>query len=245
MSSRKCSVCSSKTTSRWFRISEEITEDVRKCFNVKEIESQEDLCASCRRNFTRWREGPTTSSKYFVSVNSRGQPCINRSTVARKNRKTAILRSATPSHELSLLVSLPQDLFLFIAGFLSVSDVSRLRQTCRYANQICQFNILWKVLLRRDFPEQLSHLDETVLSSSFLSYKVLLNSERSWEGHHAAISDRVKELASKEIKLLEENQVAQHRFSNLKARLQSIQNDQDPRTPVTKLQEQVNQISSV
>jgi len=100
-------------------------------------------------------------------------------------------------------------------------------------------------LLRRDFPEQLSHLEETVLSSSFLSYKVLLNSERSGEGHHAAISDRVKELASKEIKLLEENQVAQHRFSNLKARLQSIQNDQDPRTPVTKLQEQVNQISSV
>ena len=54
MSSRKCYVCNSKTTSRWFRISEEITEDVRKCFNVKEIESQGNLCASCRRNLTRW-----------------------------------------------------------------------------------------------------------------------------------------------------------------------------------------------
>lgn len=137
-------------------------------------------------------------------------------------------------------MTLPEDLFLFIAGFLSVSDVSRLRQTCSYANQICQFNILWKLLLRRDFPEQLSDLDETVLSNSFLSYKVLFKSKRSWEGHHAAISDRAKELASKEIKLLEENQVAQHRLSNLKARLQSLQNDQDPRTPVTKLQEQVN-----
>ena len=76
---------------------------------------------------------------------------------------------------------------------------------------------------RRNFSEQLCHLDETVLSNSFLSYKVLFNSKRTWEGHHAAISDRVKELASKEIKLLEENQVAQHRFSNLNARLQSFQ----------------------
>ena len=240
MSSRKCYVCNSKTTSRWFRISEEITKDVRKCFNVKEIESKGDLCASCRRNFTRWREGPTNASKYFASVNSRGQPCINRSTVVRKNRKTAILRGTSPSQEFLLLVTLPEELFLLIAGFLSVSDVSRLRQTCRYANQICQFNILWKVLLRRDFSEQLCHLDETVLSNSFLCYKVLFNSKSTWEGHYAAISDRVKELASKEIKLLAENQVAQHRFGNLNARLQSLQNDQDPRTPVTKLQEQVN-----
>ena len=142
MSSRKCTVCNSKTTLSWFRISEEVIKDVCKCFNVKEIESQEDLCASCRCNLTRWHEGPTNTSKYFVSVSSRGQPCINRSTVARKNRKTAILRSATPSNELSLLVSLPEDLFLFIAEFLSMVDVSRLRQTCRYANQICQFNIL-------------------------------------------------------------------------------------------------------
>ena len=240
MSSRKCYVCNSKTTSRWFRISTEITEDVRKCFNVKEIESEEVLCASCRRNLTRWREGATNASKYFVSVNSRGQPCINRSTVARKNRQTAILRSTSHSHELSPLVALPQELFLFIAGFLSVSDVSRLRQTCRYANKICQFNILWKLLLRRDFSEQLSQLDETVLSNSCLSYKVLFNSKRSWEDHHAAMSESVKELAAREIKILEENQVAQHLFSNLKARLQSLQNDQDPRTPVTKLQEQVN-----
>ena len=84
MSSRKCYVCKSKTTSRWFRISEEIIEDVRKCFNMKEIESQGNLCASCRRNLTQWRKGPTNACKYFTSVNSRGQPCINRSTVARK-----------------------------------------------------------------------------------------------------------------------------------------------------------------
>ena len=126
MSSRKCYVCNSKTTACWLRISEEIVEDVRKCFNVKEIESQQDLCALCRRNLTWWCEGPANASKYFVSVNSRGQPCINRSTVAGKNRKTAILRSTSLSHELSLLVTLPEDLFLFIAGFLSMSDVSRL-----------------------------------------------------------------------------------------------------------------------
>ena len=156
MSSRKCYVCNSKTTSRWFRISEEITEDVRKCFNVKEIESQENLCASCRRNLTRWREGPTNTCKYFTSVNSRGQPCINRSTAARKNRKAAILQGTSPSQEFSLLVALPEELFFLIAGFLSVPDVSRLRQTCRYANQICQFNILWKVLLTRLFRTAMS-----------------------------------------------------------------------------------------
>ena len=138
-----------------------------------------------------------------------------------------------PSQEFSLLVTLPEELFFLIAGFLRVSEVSRLRQTCRYANQICQSSILWKVLLRRDLTKQLCHLDETALSNSFLSYEVLFHSKRTWEDHHAAISYRVKELASKEIKLLEENRVAQHRYSNL-------QNDQDPRTPVTKLQEQVN-----
>ena len=68
------------------------------------------------------------------------------------------------------------------------SDVSRLRQTSRYADQICQFNILWKVLLRRDFSKQLCHRDETVLSNFFLSYKVPFNSKCRWEGHHAAIS---------------------------------------------------------
>jgi len=49
-----------------------------------------------------------------------------------------------------------------------------------------------KALLRRDFSKQLSHLDETVLSNSFLSYKVLFNSKRWWEGHHAAISNRAR-----------------------------------------------------
>ena len=175
---------------------------------MKEIESQGNLCASCRRNLTRWHKGPTNACKYFASVNSRGQPCIDRSTVSRKNLKTAILQGTSPSQEFSLLVTLPEELFFLIAGFLRVSEVSRLRQTCRYANQSCQSNILWKVLLRRDFSEQLCHLDETALSNSFLSYKVLFHSKRTWEDHHAAISYRVKELASKEIKLLEENRVA-------------------------------------
>ena len=132
--------------------SEEISEDVHKCYNFKEIESQGDPCASCRWNLTRWRIGPTSASKYFASVNSRGQPCINRSTIAQKNCKTAILQGTLPFQEFSLLVSLLEDLFLLIAGFLSASDISRLQQTCRYANRICQFNILWKLLLRRDFP---------------------------------------------------------------------------------------------
>lgn len=164
MCSRKCYVCKSKTSSRWFRISKEITEEVRKCFNVKEIVSTEYLCALCRQNLTLWLEGPTNASKDFVSVNSRGQPCINRSTIARKNRKTAILRSTPNSCELSPLLNLPEDLFLFVAGFLSVSDISRLRQSCRYVNQICHFKFVWKLLLRRDFPTQ-SHLEELRISA--------------------------------------------------------------------------------
>lgn len=54
------------------------------------------------------------------------------------------------------------------------------------------------------------------------------------------MSDLADELNAKGKKLLEENEDSQHRLSNLQAKLHCHQNDQDPRTPVTKFQEQVN-----
>ena len=185
----------SKTTSCWFHISEEITEDVRKCVNVKEIESQGNLCALCRRNLTRCHKGPTNACKYFTSVNSRGQPCINRSTVARKKLQDCDIARHLAFPTVFASCNFARGVVFPYRWVSYWSDVSRLRQTCRYADQICQFNILWKVSLQREIPEQLCHLHETVLSNSFLSYKVLFNSKCRWEGHHAAISYHVKELA--------------------------------------------------
>ena len=170
MSSRKCYVCSSKSSSRWFKIPKEVSEDVCACFNVKEIVGEESLCASCRRNLTRWREGKPTNGKYFVVANSKGKPFINKATIARQNRKTALLRSNFS--EFSPLLQLPEDLFLVVAAFLAISDISRLRKTCSYANQLCTSNFLWKRLVKRDFPDKLDFLDDSVLSNSLLAYKL-------------------------------------------------------------------------
>ena len=241
MSSRKCYVCSSKSSSRWFKIPKEVSEDVCACFNVKEIVGEESLCASCRRNLTRWREGKPTNGKYFVAANSKGKPFINKATIARQNRKTALLRSNFS--EFSPLLQLPEDLFLVVAAFLAISDISRLRKTCSYANQLCTSNFLWKRLVKRDFPDKLDFLDDSVLSNSLLAYKLFYNAKLSTESHRAQLSDFVEQLNARERKLLEENELINHRLADLQARLQNLHNDADQTTPVTKLQEQVNYIS--
>ena len=142
----------------------------------------------CRRNLTRWRKGPTNACKYFTSVNSRGQPSINRSTVARKKSQDCDIARHFAFQRIFASCNFARRVVFPYCWVSHWSDVSRLRQTSRYADQICQFNILWKVLLRRDFSKQLCHRDETVLSNFFLSYKVPFNSKCRWEGHHAAIS---------------------------------------------------------
>ena len=81
MSSRKCSVvCSCKSSSRWFKVSEELHEDVCACFNVEEtvVLGDGSLCSSCRRNLSRWREKRPTNGKYFNTPNSRGKPGLNK-----------------------------------------------------------------------------------------------------------------------------------------------------------------------
>ena len=237
MSSRKCYVCNSKSSSLWFKFSKELSEDLCACFNVEEIVSDESLCASCRRDLTRWRASKPTNGKYFVAENSRGKPCVNKATMARQNRKSSLLKSN--SSEFSPLLHLPEDLFLVVVAFLGISDISRLRQTCNYVNQLCTSNFLWKLLLKRDFPEK-CHLDESVLSNSSLAYKLFYMSKLSVESHCAQMAQFVERLNVKERKLLEENEDIKRRLSDLHVRLQCHQNDPDPRMPVTKLQEQVS-----
>ena len=239
MSLRKCYVCSCKSSSRWFRVSEELHEDVCACFNVKEtvVLGDGSLCSSCRLNLSRWREKRPTNGKYFNTPNSRGKPGLNKAPIAQKNRQLALLTRNLS--EISPLFQLPEDVFLEVAAFLDVSDILRLRQTCSHANQICMSNFLWKVLVKRDFPYK-NHLDESVLSNSSLAYKLFYLSDLSTELNRTQLWDFVDKLNAKEKKLLEENAELKHRLNNLHVRLQSLQNDPDPTTPVTTLQEQAH-----
>ena len=173
-----------------------------------------------------------------MAANSKGKPFINKATIARQNRKTALLRSNFS--EFSPLLQLQEDLFLVIAAFLAISDILRPRKTCSYANQLCTSNFLWKRLVKRDFPD---FLVDSVLSNSLLAYKLFYNAKLSTESHRAQLSDFVEQLNARERKLLEENELINHRLADLQARLQILHNDADQTTPVTKLQEQVNYIS--
>ena len=111
MSSRKCYVCSCKSSSRWFKVSEELHEDVCACFNVKETVVLGDglLCSSCRRNLSRWRKKRPTNRKYFNTPNSRGKPGLNKAPIAQKNRQLALLTRNLS--EISPLFQLPEDVF--------------------------------------------------------------------------------------------------------------------------------------
>ena len=96
--------------------------------------------------------------------------------------------------------------------------------------------------MKRDFPYK-NHLDESVLSNSSLAYKLFYLSNLSTELYRTQLWDFVDKLNAKEKNLLEENAELKHRFNNLHVRLQSLQNDPDPTTPVTKLPEQVHYIT--
>ena len=63
------------------------------------------------------------------------------------------------------------------------------------------------------------------------------------ERNGTQLFDFVDKLTAKGNKLLEENAELKHQLNNLHVQLQSLQNDPDPTTPVTKLQEQVNCIT--
>ena len=130
------------------------------------------LCASCRRNFTRWRQSGINEhkDKYFVKANSQGKPFVNKTTLAQRNRRLANITETSPD---SPLLCLPEVLMLDIFTCLGIVDIFNLRLTCQYLSKLCSSNYLWKLLLRRDFPDANHLLDETLLSKSSVAYRFL------------------------------------------------------------------------
>ena len=88
-----------------------------------------------------------------------------------------------------------------------------------------------------------NHHNESVLSNSSLAYKLFYLFKLSTERNRTLLFDFVEKLEAKGNKLLEENAELKHQLNNLHVQLQSLQNDPDPTTPVTKLQEQVHCIT--
>ena len=245
MSSRKCYVCSCKSSLPWFKVSEELQEDVYACFNIKEtvVLGDESLtfCASCRRNLTRWRESRPTNGKHLKIANSRGKPFLNNAPIAWPNRKLALFRRNLS--EISSLFQLPEGVF-----FVGCCFFGRFRYLEVETNmQPCKPNYLHVKLSVENivgtwFSRQ-NHLDESVLSNSSLAYKLFYLFKVSTERNRAQLFDFVDKLKAKGNKLLEENAELKHQLNNLHVQLQSLQNDPDPTTPVTKLQEQVHCIT--
>lgn len=84
-----------------------------------------------------------------------------------------------------------------------------------------------------------NHHNESVLSNSSLAYKLFYLFKLSTERNRTLLFDFVDKLEAKGNKLLEENAELKHQLNNLHVQLQSLQNDPDPTTSVTNLQEQV------
>ena len=90
-SQKKCHVCCCKSSSRWYSVVENFVEDVKNCFNVETSCNDACLCASCRRNLTRWRRSfDQEKEKYFVKAQSRGKAFVNKITLARQDRRLAV-----------------------------------------------------------------------------------------------------------------------------------------------------------
>lgn len=245
MASRKCFVCNRKSSSRWFCIAEETSEDVKKCFNVDLFISKEaHLCASCRRDFTRWRScREPVHDKYFFKANSRGKPGLNKRCLAKENRKLTIeIQRETPS-ESSPLITLPEDVLYRIIIFLDISDLHQLRLTSMYVNELCSSNFLWRLLLRRDFPDKLHLLDDSALSNPHLAYKIIysvtLARKHDDMNHREEMSNLLEQSRDNGIKLTSEYELIKRCLGDVRVKLYALQKDQDPSTPVTKLQDQV------
>ena len=176
MVSKKCKVCDCKSSSRWHKIQDENLEAVKKCFNV-EIEETTSvevfLCASCQRNFTRWRQNDGHKCKYFVKTNSRGKPFLSKTNLTQQSRRLA--NSTESSREVSLFC-LPEVLLLDIFKHLHVAAICNLSLSCWYLNKLCSSNYLWKFFIKRDFSNADHLLESTLLSKSLLAAYRFLHS---------------------------------------------------------------------
>ena len=100
-SQKKCHVCCCKSSSRWYSVVDNFVEDVKNCFHVETSCNDACLCASCRRNLTRWwRSCDEQREKYFVKAQSRGNAFVNKITLAqqdRRRRKKYLRNKSSPS----------------------------------------------------------------------------------------------------------------------------------------------------
>ena len=221
-------------------------EDVKNCFNVETSCNDACLCASCRRNLTRWRRSfDQEKEKYFVKAQSRGKAFVNKITLARQDRRLAVTNiTETKTAPISfILLCLPEVVLLDIFRYVGIADICNLRLTCQYVNIICASNYLWKFLLERDFPQAIPLLDDTVLSASSVTYRFLysatLSSKKNEMSHRTQIGELERQFRESECKFLVENAELQQRVDSLQSKLFTLQTDRDPNTPVSKLQEQV------
>ena len=138
------------------------------------------------RNLTRIRWRRTCScdeekEKYFVKAQSRGKAFVNRITLAQQDRRLVVtnITETKTAPPISLLLCLPEFVLLDIFRYIGIADICNLRLTCQYVNITCASNYLWKFLLERDFPQAIPLLDDTVLSASSVTYRVLYSATLS------------------------------------------------------------------
>lgn len=248
-SQKKCYVCCCKSSSRWYSVVKNIVEDVKKCFNVETSCDDACLCASCRRNLTRWqRSCDEEKEKYFVKAQSRGKAFVNKTTLAQQDRRLAVTNiTETKTAPKSFLLCLPEVVLLDIFRYVGIVDICNLRLTCQYVNIICASNYLWKFLLERDFREAILLLDDKLLSASSVAYRFLysatLSSKKKEMSHRKQIRELERQFRESESKFLVENAELQQRVYSLQSKLFTLQTDRYPNTPVSKLQEQVTRNS--
>ena len=203
------------------------------------------------RNLTRRRRTCSCDEekeKYFVKAQSRGKAFVNRITLAQQDRRLAVTNiTETKTAPISLLLCLPEVVLLDIFRYVGIADICNLRLTCQYVDIICASNYLWKFLLERDFPQAIPLLDDTVLSASSVTYRVLysatLSSKKNELSHRTQIGELEPQFRESECKFLVENAELQQRLDGLQSKLFTLQTDRDPNTPVSKLQEQVTRNS--
>ena len=224
-------------------------EDVKNCFNVEVSCDDACLCASCRRNLTRWqRSCNEEKEKYFVKAQSRGKAFVNKITLAQQDRRLAVtnitkkIKSPT-----SFMLCLSEVVLLDIFRYVGIADICNLRLTCHYVNMMCASNYLWKFLLKRYFPEAIVLLDDKLLSASSMAYRCLysamLSSKKKEKGLRTQLSELEGQFRESKCKFLVENAELQQRVDSLRSKLFTLKTDRDPNTPVSKLQEPVTHTS--
>ena len=120
-------------------------EDMKNCFNVETMCSDACLCASCRRNFTRWRcSCDEEKKKYFVKAQCRGKTFVNKITLAQPDRRLAVTNiTKTKTAPISLLLCLLEVVLLDTFRYVGIADIFNLRLTYQYVNIICTASLHW------------------------------------------------------------------------------------------------------